>query len=423
MSFTTSLTGLAANQQKLDVIGNNLANINTVAYKASDVEFSDLVSQTVGGSSVNPMQIGLGVTTGSISPNFHQGGISNTGIPTNVAIQGSGFFVVGDAANRSYTRAGDFTQDANGTLVTPDGQPVQGYSVIDPLTGKVNTTGQPANIVVPPGVLRQPVATTQFSTTSNLDANAAVGTTFTASPQIFDALGSAHVATITYTNTGPGAWSYSVAVPGADLGQTAASVVLKSGTVSFNASGTLKSVDGTNAPFAANFAVAVPVAPNAWKDGAAATPMNWSLADANGTPNLTGFAAASQTSSLTQNGEASGSVTGVSIDADGQIVATIGAGQTVVLGQLALANFNNPTGLQKLGSNAYGQTAAAGIPNIGTAGTGGRGSLIGSSLEQSNVDMAQEFTQMILAQRGYQANSKSITTADQLLQETLNLKQ
>jgi flagellar hook protein FlgE len=181
-------------------------------------------------------------------------------------------------------------------------------------------------------------------------------------------------------------------------------------------------VDGAAA---ANVKVPMPAA--GWKDGAlSASPANdmtWSLLDANGVPNLTGYAAVSQTSSLTQNGQASGMVSDVSIDSIGQIVATIGAGQTVVLGQLALANFNNPGGLQKLGSNAYGETAAAGIANIGIAGAGGRGTLIGSSIEQSNVDMAQEFTQMILAQRGYQANSKSITTADQLLQETLNLKQ
>ncbi len=132
------------------------------------------------------MQIGLGVTTGSISPNFHQGGIENTGVPTNVAIQGSGFFVVGAASNRSYTRAGDFSQDANGTLITSDGNPVQGYTAVNPATGAIITTGQPTNIVVPPGVLRAPTATTQFGAASNLDASAAVGDTFTASPQIYD---------------------------------------------------------------------------------------------------------------------------------------------------------------------------------------------------------------------------------------------
>jgi flagellar hook protein FlgE len=430
MSFTTSLSGLSANQQKLDVIGNNLANINTIAFKASDLTFADLVSQTVGGSSVNPMQIGLGVTTGSISPNFHQGGISNTGVPTNVAIQGNGFFVIGDAANRSYTRAGDFSQDANGTLVTSDGRPVQGYTATDPVTGAIVTTGQPGNIVVPPGVLRSPIATTLFSASSNLDAGAAVGATFTASPQVYDSLGTAHVVTVTYKNTAPGVWDYSITVPGADLTPAVppvASVELKKGTVKFDSNGVLQDVDGTTAtsvpPLGPNFSVKVQMGTNTWQDGAATADMNWSLVDANGVPNLTGYAAPSQTSSLTQNGQASGMVSGVSIDTSGQIVATIGAGQTVVLGQLALANFNNPGGLQKLGANGFGETAAAGIANIGVAGTGGRGTLIGSSIEQSNVDMAQEFTQMILAQRGYEANSKSITTADQLLQETLSLKQ
>ena len=178
MGFSTSLSGLFANQQKLSVIGNNLANLNTIGFKASSVQFLDLVSQSVGGSSRNPMQVGLGVTVGSIAPNFRQGGIETTGIATNVAIQGSGFFVIGSANERSYTRAGDFSFDANGVLVAPDGQPVQGYTTIDPATGRVITTGPPGNIVIPPGVLRPPVATTTFSTNTNLNAGSAVGATF-----------------------------------------------------------------------------------------------------------------------------------------------------------------------------------------------------------------------------------------------------
>src|ERR671930_287779 len=212
MSFSASLSGLNANQQKLSVIGNNLANINTIAFKSSTVSFDDLVSQSVGGGSQNPMQIGLGVTTGSISPNFSQGTIDNTGVPTNVAIQGSGFFVIGNSTNRSYTRAGDFSFDANGMLVTPEGLPVQGYTGVDPDTRDIVTTGQPTNIVVPPGVLRPPSATTSFGTVTNLNANASPDDTYTTSVQIFDALGTPHVATITYTNTGPGAWDYSVTV-------------------------------------------------------------------------------------------------------------------------------------------------------------------------------------------------------------------
>ena len=415
MSFSASLSGLNVNQQKLNVIGNNLANINTLAFKSSTVEFSDLVSQSVGGNSANPMQIGLGVTTGSITPNFSQGGIENTGVPTNVAIQGSGFFVIGDPAHRAYTRAGDFSFDANGQLVTSNGSPVQGYTAMN-AAGQVITTGQPTSIVVPPGVLRPPVATTTFGTVSNLDSNAKVNDTFTASVQIIDALGSPHVATITYTNTGAGAWKYDVTVPGADVGVATPTSNIATGTLTFDPLGVLKTVNG-GAP--ANVTVTSPT----WADGAKPINFNWNILDANKNPTLTGFSAPSATSSVTQNGAQAGTINGISIDQSGQIVASFGAGATVVVGQLSLANFNNPAGLVKVGSNAFGDSASSGIANIGTAGTGGRGSLIGSSLEQSNVDIATEFTQMILAQRGYQANSKSITTQDQLLVDTLNLKQ
>jgi len=414
VSFSASLSGLNVNQQKLNVIGNNLANINTLAFKSSTVEFSDLVSQSVGGNSANPMQIGLGVTTGSITPNFSQGGIENTGVPTNVAIQGSGFFVIGDPSHRAYSRAGDFSFDANGQLVSSNGQPVQGYTATN-AAGQIVTTGQPTSIVVPPGVLRPPVATTTFGTVSNLDSNAKVNDTFTASVQVVDALGSTHVATITYTNTAPGAWDYDITVPGIDVG-AAIPTSVGSGDLSFDANGILEFVNGA-AP--ANVTITSP----SWADGAAAIDFDWNVLDANKNATLTGFSAPSATSSVTQNGAQAGTINGISIDSSGQIVASFGAGATVIVGQLALANFNNAQGLVKVGSNGFGESASSGIANIGTAGTGGRGSLIGSSLEQSNVDIATEFTQMILAQRGYQANSKSITTQDQLLVDTLNLKQ
>ena len=159
MSFSASLSGLSANQQKLKVIGNNLANLNTVAFKASTVDFADLVYQSVGGSSANPAQIGLGVTTGAISPNFRQGGIENTGVPTNVAIQGSGFFVIGGGEGEAYTRAGNFSWDKDGMLVNAEGRPVLGYTATD-ANGNIITTGAPSPIIVPPGVLRTPVTTT-----------------------------------------------------------------------------------------------------------------------------------------------------------------------------------------------------------------------------------------------------------------------
>jgi flagellar hook protein FlgE len=417
MSFSASLSGLFANQEKLNVIGNNLANINTLAFKSSRVEFADLVNLSVGGPGANPMQIGLGVTIASISPTFTQGGIETTGVPTNVAIQGNGFFLTGPASDRTYTRAGDFSFDADGMLVTTTGEPVQGYTAIDPLTGTISATGQPGNIIVPPGVLRPPTTTTSFATLSNLDVDAVVGDTAAVSVQMYDALGASHAATVTYTNVSAGQWAYRITVPGADLatGVVGTPAQIAAGTVGFGATGALTTVNGAAA---ADVTIAAP----AWRNGATPTAITWDLVDANAVGALTGYASPSATSSVTQNGTGPGTVSGLTINGVGEILATFGAGKTVAVGQLSIANFNNPQGLVKLGNNGFGESSASGLPNVGIAGTGGRGGLIGGSLEQSNVDVAQEFTQMILAQRGYQANGKSITTADEVLQDTLNLK-
>lgn len=421
-SFSAGLSGLNANAASLSVIGNNLANINTVGFKASTVTFSDLVSQTVGGSSANPMQIGLGVVTGSISPVFSQGSIENTREATNVAIQGNGFFVVQGAAGQGFTRAGNFSFDNAGILVTPDGYRVQGYNATDPSTGAIVTTGAPTDIVVPPGVLRAPTPTSSISTLTNLNAEATVGSTFTTSVQMYDVQGAPHVMTITYTKTAPGTWTYAMTLPGAEVtGGTAGTPYPipagsgGSGTLVFSSGGILQTVNGATP---ADVSITTP----GWKNGAAANAIKWDLVDENNVASITGYASASATSSISQNGSEPGMVDNITITSDGTITATFGAGQTVSIGKLALATFNNPKGLVKMGSNRYSESAAAGLPNIGVCGTGGRGTLIGSALESSNVDIAQEFTAMILAQRGYQANSKTITTSDELLQETLQLK-
>jgi flagellar hook protein FlgE len=417
-SFSAGLSGLSANATALSVIGNNLANINTIGFKASAVEFGDLVSQTVGASGQNPAQVGLGVGIGSISPVFSQGSIEKTGEPTNVAIQGNGFFVVAGPSGRSYTRAGGFTFNSNGALVTSDGQFVQGYTATNPTTGKIVSTGQPGNITVPPGVLRAPVATTQFSATTNLDSRAKVNDTFATSIQVYDSLGTAHVLTMTYTNTAPGKWNYKLTADPADVtgGVIGTPVTVGvAGTIEFDAAGALSKV---NAAAPANVAFTMP----AWADGATSATVTWDTLDANSVAQLSGFSSASATTSISQNGSAAGMINNISIGSDGSIVASFGAGQSVIVAQLALASFNNPKGLVRLGNNTFGESQAAGLPNVGIAGDGGRGTLIGSALEQSNVDIAQEFTKMILAQRGYQANSKTITVSDELLVDTLNLK-
>jgi flagellar hook protein FlgE len=417
-SFSASLSGLTANQQKLSVIGNNLANMNTVGFKASNVNFADLVNQSVGGPSSNPMQVGLGVQVGQIRPSFTQGSIDKTGVATDVAIQGSGFFVVGDGVNRTYTRAGDFNFASDGTLVTADGSPVMGYTNVDPLTGVIDTSSSPTPIVAPPGVLRAPVSTTAVTSLTNLDAGAAVGATYASPVEIFDSLGLPHVATMTYTKTGAGAWGYTVTVPGADVvgGTAGTPFQVATGTLAFNATGTLTAVNGGAV---ADIALTTP----AWTNGAGASAINWDVLSDNGTPSFTGYGAPSATASVSQNGSPSGAPSSlIVIDQDGNLVASFGMGQTVTVGKLALATFNNPAGLVKLGTNMYAQSDASGQPVIGTPGTGSRGTVIGSALENSNVDIAHEFTQMILAQRGYQASSKGITVADELLLETLNLK-
>lgn len=417
-SFSAGLSGLNANSEALSVIGNNLANINTVGFKASDVQFRDLVYELAGANSDNPAQIGLGVGVAAITPVFSQGSIEASRVSTNAAIQGNGFFLLNGPDGPSYTRAGDFTFDSSGTLVTPDGQKVQGYMTFDPTTKQLINSGAPGDIVVPPSVLRSPVASTQFSATTNLNAQAAVGDTFTSAIQVYDSLGQAHVTTMKYTNTGPGAWSYELTVDGGDVsgGTAGTPFQLKTGTLSFDGTGTLTAVDGA-AP------AAVSITTPAWTNGATASTLSWNVLSPSNSPLLTGFAAPSATSSITQDGLPAGTVTNVSISPDGSIVATIGAGQSITIGQIALVTFNNPEGLVKIGSNRFGEGPEAGVRNVGVPGTGGRGTLVGSALEQSNVDMAQEFTQMILAQRGYQANGKMITVSDQLLLDTINMKQ
>jgi flagellar hook protein FlgE len=292
---------------------------------------------------------------------------------------------------------------------------VQGYSQVDPLTGAVVTTGALSDIRVPPGVLRAPVGTTNVTTLVNLDANAPISgaPNFTTTVKVYDALGSPHVVSVNFERTAAGQWTYTASVPEADVSGGAGDFVLATGALTFDGNGQL------TAPAASvNL-----VAPAQWANGAAGTDVLWNIVPPPpGLPSITSYASASETSSITQNGSPAGQVDSITIDGDGRILATFGAGQSAAVGQLALANFNNPKGLTKLGANRYGESQAAGAVNVGTAGTGGRGTLIGSAIEQSNVDIAQEFTQMILAQRGYQANSRTITVSDEILVETLSLK-
>jgi flagellar hook protein FlgE len=426
-TFSAGLSGLNAHAAYLGVIGNNLANLNTVGFKASTVNFVDLVSQAGGAASANPAQIGLGVVTGAISPVFTQGAAELSGQPTHVALQGNGFFVIG-GNNPGYTRDGSFGFDKNGRLVAADGSPVMGWTQLDASRNAVVTGGPLGEIVVPPGVLRPAVATTQFQTTTNLDASAATGATFLTSVRVYDALGAAHTVTVSYTKTGVQTWDYGISVDGADIagGTPGVRVPLGSGSIAFDGTGALSAVTtgggasgGGSLPGDGDFDVAFTTP--GWASGAAASAITWDITGQTGVATLTGYGTASATASKTQNGSPAGTVDNVFVLSDGTVQAALGPDQSVLLGKIAVASFNNPQGLVKLGGNRFAESEASGLANIGEAGGGGRGTLLGGALELSTVDIAQEFTHMILAQRGYQANAKTITVSDEMAAETMNM--
>jgi flagellar hook protein FlgE len=422
-SLYSGLSGLNAHALQLSLIGNNLSNINTPGFKNSTMAFQDLLSQTMAGGSssgnINYLQIGLGVQVAATNQNFSQGSLQSTGVSTNVAIQGEGFFVVRGDRGINYTRAGDFHVDARGNLVTADGGFVQGFTQTDPLTNRIIPSGALSDINIPPGTLFPPVATSQVRLITNLDSNAPVGTAFTSAVRVFDSLGAAHQIEFTWTKTGVGAFSYNVTIDGGEVtGGTAGtpfSLLPAPGTMTFNASGALATVNGAAA---ADRNITTPVFTN----GASALTFSWDLIDPNSNSNITSYAAPSATSSSSQNGAPAGTLSSIVIGGDGTIQGIFSSGQTAELARLGLATFNNPTGLLKLGNNKYNVSSSSGEPSLGVAGEGGRGTTAGSTLELSNVDIAAEFISMIVAQRGYQANSRVITTTDEILQESINLK-
>ena len=411
-NFSIPLSGLTAESTALSTIANNLANQNTIGYKNKTVLFSDLFYQNIGTTgSGDPIQVGAGTEVGSMPSLFTQGSVQATGVSTDVAIQGSGFFVVQNSdGTLAYTRAGDFSVDNNNYLVTPAGQQVLGY----PATNGVVSTG--AGLVplqLGAGTISPPTATTEVALTTNLDAAATpTDTPFSTPITVYDSLGAPHVLNFTFTNTGPGTWNYTVTVPASDLSATG-SVQNGTGTLQFDNTGNLISPAAGNDPTITIQGLA---------DGAADLPFTWQLYN-NGVGLLTQVAAASSTTSETQNGVSSGSLVDFSINSDGTITGTFSNEKTQTLGQIALATFANNDGLQLQGNTDYTPTLASGQAVLGTPGAGGRGTLSGGALESSNVDIATEFASLIVAQRGFEADAKAVTTFDQITQDTIALKQ
>jgi flagellar hook protein FlgE len=426
-SFSTPLSGLTAAQGQLQSVSNNLANIDTDGFKDQTLTFSDVFAQAgVTNGSGDPLQTGSGVAISSTDSDFTEGNLNPTGTASNMAISGDGFFVTQNSSGlQDFTRAGDFSTNNAGQLITPSGELLLGYPAVN---GVVNTATNLQPLQVGTGVTSPAVASTTMNISANLDASSATGTTATSTLPVFDSLGAPHTLSVTYTKSAtPNTWTYSVTMPTADLLPTPAAPVpasetIGTGTLTFNSSGTLTATTAGTITAAPAIALTIPPTGFTFANGAAALTINWDLVTA-GTPTITQTSTASSTSATNTNGFASGTLQTYAVQPNGTISGTFTSGQTLALGQVAVASFSNVQGLVAAGNNNYQANAASGPSVIGVAGTGGRGTVIGGTVEQSNVNIATEFGKLIVAQQAYSANAKTITTFNQVSQATIAILQ
>ncbi|MCE5314759.1 MAG: flagellar hook protein FlgE [Armatimonadota bacterium] len=417
----SGVSGMKAFKSALDVVGNNIANANTTAYKSQGVTFKEALSQTINSASApsasrggtNPSQIGLGVSIGSITTKSAQGSLTYTGNDTDMAIDGDGYFVLGGGEGISYTRDGGFALDSNYNLVSSSsGKYALGWQA-DATTGVLDTSSaitSSSKIEIPVGKMSLAEATDTAELAGNLDASSATGDDYTVSFDIYDSLGTTHTLDVTFTKLavdaaatppiGPSTWRYDVMCD--DVSTT---VPVATGNITFSSTG---------------------------YSNLASIPLSLTFATNNGS--VTPLVASIDTSTLSQldgdNTVALSSVDGMSygtlesytIDASGIITGTFTNGATRTIAQVAMASFDNPSGLTKEGSNLYSESPNSGRALISTAGSGSLGTITSGYLEASNVDLAAEFASMIVAQRGFQANSRIITISDQVLEELVNLK-
>lgn len=505
-SFFIPLTGLNADSTALNTIANNLANMNTTGFKSQSVNFSDLFYQQIGeAGSGDPIQRGSGTEVASIETDFSDGSPNSTNVDTNVALQGNGFFVVGNGSNTLLTRGGDFSLDQNGNLVTADGLSVMGFPAVN---GKVDTNAALTPVHIPVGEVEPPSATTSFGMTATLDSAANVGDSLPGTVQVYDSLGNDYQATVTYTKTGTNTWSYNITLPDTLTPISGNAAGVSTLTYSFGSSGgTMATVDPStnltitgpnaggvsttiNAPtvtsgesissyatdlqnalnsagitgtvtanagqltisgaglsttgnviqdpvpsasstgsltFDSNGNLVSPttniagITFSGLSDGASNMNLTWNLFDTTDASTLSQVDQTSAVSSSTQNGFASGIYNGFSIGSDGTVTATFKNGQKLNVGQLALGNVVNLQGLKNLGNGEYETTLASGSATIGASGTAGLGTMQGGALEGSNVNISAEFSDLIIAQRAFEANSKTVATFDTITQETINM--
>lgn len=412
MSFQQGLSGLNAASRNLDVIGNNVANSNTVGAKASRAEFADIYATSLYGAGTQ--YNGIGVTVAAITQQFTQGDISTTNSALDMAINGRGFFRMSNDGELTYTRNGQFQLDRDGYLVNAQGARLTGYPA--DANGRV-TTGVPTELRLQTGDVA-PKATTSGAMTVNLDARAddadpaqpfdiADGTSYNGATSIavYDSQGAEHTVAVYFRKASANTWEAYAAADGTRVGAAGDPPLA---TFSFDSSGRLSSTSSTS------LSVDIPVSTAVSASGTITVPFDLSK--------ITQFGSAFSVSQLSQDGYAAGRLSGFSIASDGTVVARYTNGQTLAQGRVVLVNFTNPQGLQPLGGNQWAETADSGPPMTGSPGAGSLGVIQSGALEQSNVDLTAELVNMITAQRVYQANAQTIRTQDQVMQTIVNLR-
>jgi len=428
-SFSIPLTGLEADSTALNTIANDLSNMNTTAFKSVSTNFSDLFYQQIGETGAgNPIQVGAGTAVASNEISFAQGSINSTGNNTDAALNGSGFFVVSNGqGGYEYSRAGDFSTGSDGNLVTSNGLSVMGYPAVN---GVVNTNAPLTAINVPIGEVQEPQATSTMGITANLDAAATTNpaTSFPTQVTVYDSLGEPHLVNIEFTQASttavPNTWNYSISLPATDYAGAAPAAI--TGAMAFDASGNLTTVTPAGGAAqtvgtAAGDVSSIPLSFTGLADGASDLSIGFNLLGASGTPSISQEDTASAVASSTQNGYASGEYQSFTIGSNGTVTASYSNGQSQNVGQLALANVANLQGLDLLGDGDYATTLASGTAAVGVSGTNGLATLQDAALEASNVNISNEFSELIIAQRAFEANAKSVTTFDTVTQDTINM--
>lgn len=437
-SLFSGVSGLNANGNAMSVIGNNIANANTIGFKSSRAIFGDLLSSQISGSG-GTSQVGRGVGLSIVDNIFSQGTFENTETNTDLAVEGSGFFMVSDPSTNNsvinYSRAGAFRFDADGYLVNPEGFNVMGYALDD--TGA--TVGDLTPIYANTQSFTQSGPTANITLNTNLDSDsethALIGTSafdvsdpsgtsnYATSIQVYDSLGSTHLMTTYFTKTDNQTWEWNSIIDGADVGSANSLEIVGSGMLKFDSSGNLDLANSGTGTVADPYDIAGGTAgefltfSNALSWGNEAGQSQQIELDMQ----TTQYASPSVVVSQEQDGYGTGTLVKLSVDENGYIIGNFSNGTPRKLMQIALAKFTNPGALSKEGNNMFAESDGSGPPTVGTVGSG-VGNIFTNALELSNVDLAQQFVKMITTQRGFSANSKTITTTDEMLSEVINLK-